>query len=687
MRFIGAVALVCFQVLSYLELSGSAAVVRPSAWLPLQVGAWTGWHGHDRLSHFPGLLRTGSVQSRRTFLTHARRGNQLAHDAVQEGTFIDLLNWLVDNGAELDVHGIALKPLHQTERGVRTASARAVPWSPGLVALRSYARGEKIASLPTALHFSTESIRRLVYYALNARTKRCAGSGSPEGSATFGASNVTDPKILMALALVFFQELLRHEWSPPPHLALHPTTSGHAAKAPWLSRLCVGWLKYLRVLPPPSRTIPLFWTAEELKALEHPVCHAAIARLHRLHSAFTDTESTIRENVSAVLSGAADPQESHALFGRLVTAYATAVCRSIKTPCGQHAFIPVVDLCSHSPRDANASLYFAAHSSGREMPPEQGNAAGKASHGRLQDTKSVHLVATADIAPGEEIQISYGPFDNATLLLNYGLLPDDNPHAMIRMEFSPRRVHAALRSTGVDLMKLTDDFAFLGQEVVRELTKLGLAQGRLGADDAERAPVVEFRPTVTINGDAQPDERLLAAAKVIMGNKDLSALEEGDEPPADGGSPCRPHACLDVYARLSANIQMLKRINIAVESMYVQVNPLRFVVSFIKHFLFEEFSTTAEEDLAILHDGRVTKPGSHLGLEKLEPLTIGMETAIRFRAKRKELLHKAIKQMQQSIRTVQVPDQGEHTPDISFQYRALVACFLVSTAVWNLLPC
>lgn len=74
---------------------------------------------------------------------------------------------------------------------------------------------------------------------------------------------------------------------------------------------------------------------------------------------------------------------------------------------------------------------------------------------------------------------------------------------------------------------------------------------------------------------------------------------------------------------------------------------MRFVISFLQHALFEQFSTTAAEDSTLLRNSKVRN--GDCGLERKTALTHGMEMAIRFRARRREVLQAAIARMQGSI--------------------------------------
>jgi hypothetical protein len=45
-----------------------------------------------------------------------------------------------------------------------------------------------------------------------------------------------------------------------------------------------------------------------------------------------------------------------------------------------------------------------------------------------EDDGTIVLVALRDLQAGEQLQLSYGPLDNHTLLLDYGFMVHDNPY-------------------------------------------------------------------------------------------------------------------------------------------------------------------------------------------------------------------------------------------------------------------
>lgn len=84
-----------------------------------------------------------------------------------------------------------------------------------------------------------------------------------------------------------------------------------------------------------------------------------------------------------------------------------------------------------------------------------------------------------------------------------------------------------------------------------------------------------------------------------------------------------------------------------------------FVVSFLQHAVFEQFSTTEEEDLKILRDKQIIKRGGKFGLDEIKQLTHGMEMAIRFRARRRSVLCRAIASIKQLMEEKSPTDSTE----------------------------
>lgn len=381
--------------------------------------------------------------------------------------FLQLKKWLAVNGADLDVDGLAIRSHAESAYEPVTG----VKGERYLTALRHYPRDAVIASVPSHLHFTTEALEELLTSLIGARhTSSDAVSSAketalwkeeeePDASETestlfyFGQMK-KDAKIRLSFMLAAFQELGEAEVITSPLNS--SISSSH------FSVLIQGWLAYLRLLPLPLPSIPLFWKAEELQALNHPICHAVFARLRCLYTAFRSHGHLLRAPLSALgqkggapegapeearegASGASLDEETQ-LFQRLVAAHATVSSRCLNFSKDSCAFVPLVDLCAHAMDSPNAKLQFKADS-GRRCSCKQTAADGKLKQEKTNSIYkeeaaesprtcaacrgagvSVQLVALRDIAPGEPIQISFGDkLDNPTLLLNYGLLPKDNP--------------------------------------------------------------------------------------------------------------------------------------------------------------------------------------------------------------------------------------------------------------------
>lgn len=60
----------------------------------------------------------------------------------------------------------------------------------------------------------------------------------------------------------------------------------------------------------------------------------------------------------------------------------------------------------------------------------------------------VRLVAARDLAPGDQVTISYGPLSNDALLLDYGFVVEHNPHDSLELRFDPGLIWLAQRAAG-----------------------------------------------------------------------------------------------------------------------------------------------------------------------------------------------------------------------------------------------
>lgn len=357
-------------------------------------------------------------------------GSEEINHIEDVSNFETLKFWLTANGASLDAHGLKLKLLPSSGQFSQVSTGDA-PRGRGLLASRRYQRGELIARIPNSLHFSPEALEQLLDYVVKRGHEECGTGSSQSCKADF--ERVRDPYIRLALPLALFQVLQEEKGlSPRP---VH--SKGTQLDGSSIHRLYEGWLAYLRVLTPPPAAMPIFWSAEEVRALGHPIASAVFARRYRLQRIFRDVELTVRNCLNGFLPASRQPS-SKTLFEGLVSAYATVLSHAMKISSQAKALVPLVDLCGHSPHGGNASLKLSPAS----LNPDEGfrpnvRSGGCASQFPVEKknitehqsacTESLQLVATSDIPSGEEILVSYGAFDNPTLLLNYGLLPRENP--------------------------------------------------------------------------------------------------------------------------------------------------------------------------------------------------------------------------------------------------------------------
>ncbi|PFH36226.1 putative histone lysine methyltransferase, SET [Besnoitia besnoiti] len=257
----------------------------------------------------------------------------------------------------------------------------------------------------------------------------------------------------------------------------------------------------------------------------------------------------------------------------------------------------------------------------RHEGPEEQERAGRAegrreTQTRVACTDGIGLVAERDIQVGEEILISYGE-DNERLLLNYGFFDDMPRVRKTSLFFSANLVRAALAATEVPDLLLLGGFAGLPARMSAALKKLNLIPN---PDDAPHASSA-FAPFVAVFADAPfVDGRLLAAARLLMLDDASSISDAFDlERATQWECPFSPEnerrACI-------------------------------FLISLLRHDLHRAHSTSLEEDLDMLREGRVPTHATAFGTVPFDPLTKTREVALRFRIHRKRVVREAILALQ-----------------------------------------
>ncbi len=159
---------------------------------------------------------------------------------------------------------------------------------------------------------------------------------------------------------------------------------------------------YVSMLPA-AYTVPLFWPTEAISQLQYPTVQTELLRRAKFTSSF-----------------AADrlKHEAGAFGGRAVDAdalgWAMAACssRAIRVGGGERALCPLIDLGNHATKGvANCEV--------------RGTLGG-----------ALQLVAVSAIRMGEEVTFSYGSLSNDDFLLDYGFVPDSNPHDDVKLAWA-----------------------------------------------------------------------------------------------------------------------------------------------------------------------------------------------------------------------------------------------------------
>lgn len=165
------------------------------------------------------------------------------------------------------------------------------------------------------------------------------------------------------------------------------------------------WAEYVAAyLPlPETLTLPFCQPQAALAALQHPrVADAAMSQQARLAAAFPELATPARTPLGAGANRNNEPEHpTHLEWG-----LACVRSRAFQLGPSRFAYVPFLDLANHA-AEPNAS--FRAAGSGAAA--------------------SVELVATEDVAAGDEVTISYtgaGGATNRRLLVQYGFVEDAN---------------------------------------------------------------------------------------------------------------------------------------------------------------------------------------------------------------------------------------------------------------------
>lgn len=163
---------------------------------------------------------------------------------------------------------------------------------------------------------------------------------------------------------------------------------------------------YIRTLPA-AYTVPLMWSPEAVKLLQYPTAQRRLVKSARFVSTFS-TEQLL------------DSTDALEAFGGLTVgadalgwAVAASSSRAFALGGRERVLCPVIDIGNHAPK-GEASC---------ELRGTRGGA--------------VELVATRDLAAGDEVSYCYGArLSNDDFLLDYGFVPARNAHDDVQLAWA-----------------------------------------------------------------------------------------------------------------------------------------------------------------------------------------------------------------------------------------------------------
>ena len=294
------------------------------------------------------------------------------------------------------------------------------------------------------------------------------------GSLQLSQDRANDPASLTELIELVPKEL----WGAKLALKLlyeryRGTESSHAA--------------YIANLPVGFPGVPIFFGKEDLDALEYPpVSSQVIKRCRWLveFSAMDDVKRLGRELFGDDVGDMLSPN----MLGWALSAVTSRAFRPGGDGSSAAAMLPLIDMANHQ-FTPNAGVSGSSKSS------------------------ELTMKALRDIAPGEDVSLSYGNLPNDFLLLDYGFIVDRNPHDTVKFSFDPAFVEAAKAVANVG--SAVDDMKIQPWQA-RALDALGL-------NDNKEVNML----WVEKDGDAPVDERLLAGVRVLCCVKERDLQEAG----------------------------------------------------------------------------------------------------------------------------------------------------------------
>jgi hypothetical protein len=242
---------------------------------------------------------------------------------------------------------------------------------------------------------------------------------------------------------------------------------------------------YIENLPVGFSGIPLFYTKNDIDALEYPPVSGQIVKRCRWVADYSNSAAVPGENI---FGNDAKTVLSPNMIGWALSSVTSRAFRP-KGEGSEAAMLPLIDMCNHS-FDPNAKV------------------AGS------RTTDELSMSSLREIRAGEDVLLSYGNLPNDFLLLDYGFVVENNPYDTVKLAFDVSLVEAAKAVAGVGSALETDVKVPSWQR--RALDRLGLSENK----EVSLLWVEE-------EGDAPADERLLAGIRILCcpNERDLAAVE------------------------------------------------------------------------------------------------------------------------------------------------------------------
>ena len=275
---------------------------------------------------------------------------------------------------------------------------------------------------------------------------------------------------------------------------------------------------YINLLPAVHSGIPLFFGPDAVRELQYPPVVEQLKRRSRFLISFAN--GPLAAAVSAPHGG---PFDGFAVDANaLGWAFACASSRAFRVG-GPHlpaAMLPLVDVANHSFEPSAV------------VRPALGLGPG-----------AIEMVASRSVQAGEEISLNYGDLTNDALLLDYGFVPEDNPHDAAGLRWDLGLIEAAREVAGLSAVPFGAAAAAAGagasasgsssssadvyfapwqKKILRDL-RLEKGVGGGGGDGGGVDPEV----LVTRNARQPVDPRLLAGLRILYASSPADLVDGG----------------------------------------------------------------------------------------------------------------------------------------------------------------